>query len=137
MSKFTIREKFAAEFEGALRSAGMQRWTGTDPVKPKYWRGQVGDMTTNLFLLYNVTDNINEVSADNKSMLRCAYIDGQLFTRTGFSSGNYQELAIAIERECEARGIDFAFSLDGVDNPLDKDNPAYYCVFEANKKYFV
>lgn len=136
MSKFALREKFAAEFEKALRNAGMQRWTGTED-KPKYWRGQVDDIHQNLFLLYNVTDNINEVSADDRSMLRTVYIDGQLFTRTGYSNGEYQDLAEAIEEECNALGIDITFSLDGIDNQLDKDNPAYYCSFEASKKYLM
>lgn len=136
MSKFALREKFAAEFEKALRNAGMQRWNGTEE-KPRYWRGQVDDIHQDLFLLYNVTDNISELSADNKSMLRRPYIDGQLFTRTGYSSGDYQDLAEAIEHECEALGIEIVFSLDGIDNQIDKDNPAYYCSFEASKKYLM
>ena len=131
-TKFSIREKVAAEFETALKAAGMQRSTGDDEYKPKYWRGQVNDLLSqSVFLLYAVSDNFEVLAADDHSVLREVYLYGKLFTRNGFSDAEYQDLAEAIENECEKRQIEINFTSETVDTQIDVDSPIYYCSFEA------
>lgn len=133
-TKFALKEKVVANFETALNSAGLQRWTGTDPDKPKYWRGAVKDTNPSIFLLYQVTDNLELEAADNKSFRRSIYINGSLYTRNGFTDGEYQDLAEAIEQECEAAKIIITFSDEGIDTSIDQDSPIYYCNFEAEQR---
>lgn len=135
-TKFQLRESVVANFELALRNAGMQRWTGTDPKKPKYWRGRVesSGMVEDLFFLYTVTDNLELEAADNKSFRRQVFINGQLYTRSGFSNANFQDLANAIERECGELGFIFNFEGEGIDTSIDENAPVYYCNFEAEKR---
>ena len=134
MSKFQLREEFVAKFELALRNAGMQRWTGTEIDKPKYWRGQVDDTSENLFLLYAVTDNLPLEEADNKSVRRQLYLNGEVFTRNGFSDSDYQDLCHNIEIECEKLGLFCVFSDEGRDNTLDTESPIYYINFEIQAR---
>lgn len=134
MSKFQVREEFVAKFEQALRNAGMQRWTGTDIAKPRYWRGQVDDTSESLFLLYVVTDNMPLESADNKSFRRQLYLNGEVFTRNGFSDGDYQDLCHNIEVQCELLGLNCTFSDEGRDNTIDTESPIYYINFEVDSE---
>lgn len=137
MTTFALREKMAATFEIALQNAGMQRWTGTDNYKPKYWRGKVNDINQDIFLLYSITDNLENDAADNKSFRRSIYANGQLYTRSGFSDSDFQELAEAIEEECKALNIIFSFDDEGIDTSLNADSPMYYCNFEAEMRLLV
>lgn len=136
-TKFALREKMAANLETAFNNAGMQRWTGTDEYKPKYWRGKVNDVNKDLFLLYDITDNLEDEAADNKSFRRSVYANGQLYTRSGFSNSEYQSLAELIETECEKLGIIFVFADEGIDTSIDADSPIYYCNFEAEQRLLV
>lgn len=130
MSKFETREQFVALFQQALNNAGMQRSTGTEN-KPKYWRGQVDNDASDLFLLYTVTGNEPLEHADNKSIRRDLFINGQLFTRSGYSDSNFQDLAIAIEERCEQLGLICTFEDEGRDNSIDTESPIYYINFEV------
>lgn len=141
-TKFALREEMAGTFELALRNAGMARGlTGSNvaPDKPKYWRGRVPKSNTldDMFLLYTITDNLELNAADNKSFRRQLFANGQLYTRTGFSSGDFQDLAEAIEKECEKLGIILTFEGEGVDTSIDQDSPVSYCNFEAEMKLLV
>lgn len=136
-TKFALREKMAANLETAFNNAGMQRWTGGEVDKPKYWRGKVNDINQDIFLLYDITDNLEDEAADNKSFRRSIYANGQLYTRSGFSDGSYQDLASAIETECEKLGIIFVFADEGIDTSIDADSPIYYCNFEAEQRLLV
>lgn len=132
-TKFSMREKAAAEFETALKAAGMQRSSGNDANKPKYWRGQVNNMLSqNLYLLYAVSDNVETVAADNRSFVREIYVYGKLFTQSGFSDAEYQDLAEMIETECARRKIMINFTSETVDTSVDVNHPIYYCAFEAD-----
>lgn len=132
MSKFQLREEFVAKFEQALRNAGMQSKLGTDIDKPRYWRGQVDDTNDALFLLYIVTDNLPLESADNKSVRRQLYLNGEVFTRNGFNDSEYQDLCYNIEVECEKLKLTCTFSDEGRDNSLDTESPIYYINFEVD-----
>ena len=136
--KFTIREQAAAAFETALISAGMQRWTGKED-KPKYWRGRVDSqgMLEDLFLLYTVTDNLELDAADNKSFRRDIYINGQIYTRSGFSNGDFQDLCEAIQDAMDEAGIIFIINGEGVDTSIDQDAPVYYVNFECEQRLLV
>lgn len=133
MSKFETRERFVAMFEQALRNAGMQSSLGTEN-KPKYWRGQVNNDASDLFLLYVVTDNKSRDFADNKPVRQDLYINGQLFTRSGFTDSDYQDLCVAIERECEALGLDIDFDDENINNVIDTESPVFYVNFEVNTR---
>ena len=133
MSKFETRERFVATWEQALRNAGMQSSLGTE-LKPKYWRGQVNNDTSDLFLLYVVTGNEPLEYADNKSIRRDLYINGQLFTRSGFTDSDYHDLAVAIERECEALGLFCTFDDENINNAIDTESPVFYVNFEVNAR---
>lgn len=130
MSKFETRERFVALFEQALRDAGMQRSTGKED-KPKYWRGQVDNDNSDLFLLYTFTGNEPLEYADNKSIRREMYINGQLFTRSGYNDADFQDLAVAIENACENYGFFCTFEDESRDNTIDTESPIYYVNFEV------
>ena len=134
MSKFQLREDFSATFEQALRNAGMQRHTGTEQNKPKYWRGQADNTLDDLFLVYAVTDNLPLENADNKSVRRQLYINGEIFTRNGFNDAEFQDLCINIEIECEKLGLYCTFSDEGRDNTIDTESPVYYINFEVETR---
>lgn len=131
-TKFALKEKAVALFQTALNNAGMQGDWGTED-KPKYWRGFVSKDGTQekLYLLYQVTDNIELEAADNKSFRRAIYINGSLYTRDGFDYGKYQDLAESIEKECAKLGIIFTYQDEGIDTTIDQDSPVSYCNFEA------
>lgn len=136
-TKFALREKMAATLEKAFENAGMQYSGGEDRYKPKYWRGKVDDVNQSIFLLYDITDNLEDEAADNKSFRRSIYANGQLYTRNGFSYSEYQSLAELIEIECEKLGIIFTFADEGVDTSIDADSPIAYCNFEAEMRLLV
>lgn len=136
MSKFETREQFVALFQQALQRAGMQRSTGTEN-KPKYWRGQVDNDTSDLFLLFTVTSNDSLEYADNKSIRRDFFINGQLFTRSGYGDSNFQDLAIAIETQCEVAGLICTFEDESRDNSIDTESPIYYVNFEVEARLLV
>lgn len=129
-TKFNLKEEAVANFELALENAGMQRYNGTED-KPRYWRNKAVRPDEDLFLVYSVTDNMEIIAADDKTQRRIIYINGQLYTRSGCNDNNYQDLAVAIEEQCENAKIDMTFEGEGVDDSLDVDNPIYYCNFEA------
>lgn len=136
MSSFKVKEQFVANFEALLQSVGMQDSDGTDTTKPKYWRGQVNDTSKDLFLMYSVTDNIAIDYADNKAQRRQLYINGQLFTRSGFGDYNFQTLANAIETACENAGMFCTFDTEGRDNSIDTESPIYYVNFEIEQRLY-
>ena len=131
MSKFQLREDFVAKFELALRNAGMQRHTGNEE-KPKYWRGQADNVLDDLFLVYVVTEPIALEHADNKLVRQQLFINGEVFTRNGFSDGDYQDLCHNIEVECEKLKLTCTFSDEGRDNTIDTESPIYYINFEVD-----
>ena len=133
MSKFQVREEFVATFEQALRNAGMQRHTGTED-KPKYWRGQADNTLDDLFLIYVVTTPVPLESADNKLVRIEEYINGEVFTRNGFSDGDYQDLCHNIEVECEKLGLTCTFQDEGRDNTIDTESPVFYINFEVEAR---
>lgn len=133
MTKFELKEQAVLNFQNALNAAGMQRSTGNKD-KPKYWRGQVKDTSPSIFLIYQVTDNLEINAADDTSFRRAVYINGTLYTRNGFSDEDYQLLASAIERECKLANIIITFSDEGVDTSIDTDSPISYCNFEAEQQ---
>lgn len=132
MTKFALKEKAVAMFQSALNNAGMQGDWGTED-KPKYWRGFVSKEGTQekLYLLYQVTDNIELNATDNQSFRRAIYINGSLYTRDGFDYGKYQDLAEAIEQACKEADIILTFEDEGIDTTIDQDSPVSYCNFEA------
>jgi hypothetical protein len=132
MSKFQLREEFVAKFEQALRNAGMQSKLGTDTDKPRYWRGQVDDTNDALFLLYVVTEPIALEHADNKLVRQQLFLNGEVFTRNGFTDSDYQDLCHNIEVECEKLKLTCTFSDEGRDNSLDTESPIYYINFEVD-----
>lgn len=136
--KAQIREQAAARFEIALQSAGMQRWTGKGD-KPKYWRGRVDKqgMLDDLFLLYTITDNLELNAADNKSFRRNIYINGQIYTRSGYANGDFQDLQEKIQYAMEELNIVFTFQGEGVDTSIDQDAPVYYINFESEQRLLV
>lgn len=136
MSSFNIKEIAIANFETLLQSVGMQDSDGIDTTKPKYWRGQVNDTTQDLFLMYTITDNIAIDYADNKANRRQIYINGQLFTRSGFGDAKFQALAKAIETACENVNMFCTFDTEGRDNSIDTESPIYYVNFEIEQRLY-
>lgn len=135
MSKFETRERFVYLFETALQNAGMQDGkTGQDTEKPRYWRTQVLNSDEALFLLYVVTDNLPLDNADNKSIRRELYINGEVFTRNGFNDGEFQDLCVAIETECEKLGLYCNFDSEGRDTSIDTESPVDYVNFEVEAR---
>lgn len=133
MSRFVLRERFAYNFETALQNAGMQDEYGEEE-KPKYWRGQVDDTEKDLFLLYSVSEPIDTENADDDLFRQQLFIDGRLFTRSGYGDSNFQELAEAIERECKNAKIFIKWTSEGRDNSIDTESPIYYVDFEAQQR---
>lgn len=133
-TRFELREKFALDFQQALISAGMQAAYGL-LNKPRFWRGQVDNVDEDIFLVYDVTDPVDLESADNKLFRTEQYINGQLFTRSGFDDGDFQDLAIAIEEECEKAEIDIKWTNESRNNAIDTESPIYFINFEAQKVY--
>lgn len=133
MSKFGLRERFAYNFETALKAAGMQDAYSLEE-KPKFWRGQVNDTTDALFLLYTISEPITTQEADNHLYRQELYIDGQLYTRNGFEDSDFQDLADDIEDECKNAGIFISWTGEGMDTSLDTESPLYYVNFEAKQR---
>lgn len=133
MTNFQLKESAVADFQLALQRAGMQRSSGTDPTKPKYYRGTVTDTSSNIFLNFQVTDNLEEQAADNSSWIRTVYINGSYSCRNGFGDPEFQELANNIEIECNSVGIDIVFTTDQSITPVDTESPIISCDFEATK----
>lgn len=131
MTKFELKEKAVANFQSALNAAGMQRSTGKDADKPKYWRGFVKDTTPAIFLGFDVTDNLELDAADNDQFRREVYINGTLWTRNGFADEDYQALANNIEIECKKAGIVFNFMGESYDASTDSESSISYIDFEA------
>lgn len=134
MSKFGLRERFAYNFETALENAGMQDAHGIDETKPKYWRGQVDDVNHDLFLVYSVSEPNDLQNADNKLIRQQLFIDGQIFTRSGYGDSDFQDLIEAIETQCNLADIYISFSGEGRDNSIDTESPLYYVNFEAQQR---
>ncbi len=135
MSKFETREKFVMLVETAFQNAGMQDGkTGTEQDKPRFWRTQVLNSNEPLFVLYVITDNLPLTNADNKSIRRQLYANGEVFTRNGFYDGEFQDLCIAIENECEKLGLSCIFSEEGRDNSVDTESPLDYVNFEIEAR---
>lgn len=141
MATVNTREAFAANFESALRNAGMARGktSGTIPAKPMYWRGQVKDTSKALYLLYSVLDSPETQAADNKPLVRTIYAYGTIYTRNGYSDEDYQTLIANIQNECEAVTPQITLLLggEGVDISIDPDSPIAYINFTAYQKRLV
>ena len=133
MSKFSLRETFAANFETALINAGMQYYNGIEE-KPRFWRGQVDETNDDLFLMYQVTKPVDTDNADNRLFRQQLFIDGQLYTRSGFGDSDFQDLAEAIETQCKSLGIFISWTGEGRDNSLDTESPIYWVNFEAQQR---
>ena len=135
MSKFLLRERFVANFEQALQNAGMQDGrTGQEIGKPRYWRTQVNNTEDALFVLFVVTDNLPLEDADNKSIRRQLFINGEVFTRNGFGDTDFQNLCEQIEIECEKLNLICVFSDEGRDNSVDTESPIDYVNFEIQAR---
>lgn len=134
MTKFELKEQAVANFQSALNAAGMQRPTGKDIEKPKYWRGFVKDTSPPIFLRFDVTDNLELEDADNNTFRREIYINGTLFTRNGFADEDYQILASAIERECKSKKIIFNYLDESYDASQDSESSISYINFEATQR---
>lgn len=138
MTTIEVREKFVANFELALRNAGMARGktSGTIPQEPMYWRGQVKDTSKALYLLYSVLDSPETEAADNKPYLRTIYVYGTIFTRNGYSDEDYQALIANIQKACNDYNPQITFLLggEGVDTSIDPDSPIDYINFTAYQK---
>lgn len=141
MTTIEVREKFAANFELALRNAGMARGktSGTIPQEPMYWRDQVKDMSKSLYLLYSVMDSPETSAADNKPYTRTIYAYGTVFTRNGRNDEDYQTLLSAIQTACEAMQPQITFLLggEGNDTSIDPDSPIPYINFTAYQNRLV
>ncbi len=143
MATINDREAFVANFEKALRTAGMVRGktSGTLPTDPMYWRGRVPTIGTNeaLYLLYSMFDSLETVAADNKPYLRTSYIYGTVYTRNGRSDEDYQNLLANIQKSCELVTPKITFLLGGesVDTSIDPDSPIEYINFTAYQKRLV
>lgn len=133
MADFALKEQAVASFETALRNAGMQDAHGTETGKSRFYRGVVSNIDDSLYLNYVCTDNSEVNAADNKSVRRCVYLNGALYSRNGYADEDYQDLAEAIETECGKLGIYINFSSDGEATPVDTESSIYYCEFEAQK----
>lgn len=133
ITKFALKEMAVANFQNALNEAGMQHSVGKQD-KPKYWRGLAKNTSAPLFLVFQVTDNLELVAADDETFRRVVYINGTLYTRNGFSDEDYQTLARSMEEKCAEFRIGLTFSEDGVDTSIDPDSPICYCNFEATQK---
>lgn len=134
------REAFAADFEKALREAGMQsgEW-GFEADKPKYWRGQVKETDKALYLLYSVMDSPEAQAADNRPRLRIIYAYGTIFSRNGYSDAEYQALIANIQAACAqaAPKITILFGGEGNDTSIDPDSAIAYINFTAYQKRLV
>lgn len=139
MATINDRETFAANFESALRNAGMQSKYGKDPDKPKYWRNQVKETEKALYLLYSVMDSPETGAADNASYLRTIYAYGTIFTRNGYSDEEYQTLIAAIQTACKAvtPKITLLLGGEGADTSIDPDSPIDFINFTAYQKKIV
>ena len=133
MNKFSLRETAVANFERALNNAGMQNAYGTAD-KPKYWRGDVEDTNHDLFLSYSPEEPENLESCDNDLFRQQIFIDGQLFTRSGYGDADFQDLAEAIETACKNANIFIKWTTEGRDNSLDTESPIYWINFEAQQR---
>lgn len=134
MNKYQIQEQVAASFEQAAEKAGFYWSKGTE--EPKYWRGRVDaqGLLADRFLLYDITDNLEIDAADNRSVRRQVFINGTYYTRQGFSNGDFQDGANALQEACEENGFIFTFTGESVDSSIDQDAPVYYMNFEAEKR---
>ncbi|MDE6965516.1 MAG: hypothetical protein K2O94_00905 [Clostridiales bacterium] len=131
------REAFAADFEQALRIAGMQsgEW-GFESDKPKYWRGQVKETEKALYLLYSVMDSPEVQAADNRPHLRIVYAYGTIFSRNGYSDAEYQTLIANIQAACAQKvpKITILLGGEGNDTSIDPDSSIAYINFTAYQK---
>lgn len=138
MTTINTREAFVANFEKALRNAGMARGrtSGTIPQESMYWRDQVKDIDKPLYLLYSVLDSPETQAADNKPFVRTIYIYGTIYTRNGRSDEDYQLLLSAIQTACEEvqPKITFLLGGEGNDTSIDPDSPIPYINFTAYQK---
>lgn len=141
MTTISTRETFAANFESALRNAGMARGktSGTIPTEPMYWRGQVKDTSKALYLLYSVLDSPETQAADNKPFVRTIYAYGTIYARNGYSDEDYQTLIANIQTACNEYNPKITFLLggEGVENPEDPDSSIAYINFTAYQKRLV
>lgn len=139
MTTISEREAFVANFEAALRKAGMQSSRGKDAEKPKYWRDQVKETEKSLYLVYSVPDSPEAVAADNKPYLRTIYAYGTVFTRNGRNDEDYQLLLADIQTVCKTvvPKITMLLGGEGADTSIDPDSPIDYINFTAYQKRLV
>ena len=141
MATINEREAFAANFERALRSAGMQDVDGGDILKPRYCRNRVPKPVQQeaIYLLYSVMDSPEAQAADNKPYSRTIYAYGTVYTRNGYFDSDYQKLIADIQTACEAVApkITMLFGGEGVDISIDPDSPIDFINFTAYHKRLV
>lgn len=141
MTTISTREAFVANFESALKNAGMVRGktSGTITNAPMYWRGIVKDTDKALYLVYNVYDSPETIAADNKPFMRTIYIYGTVFTRNGKSDEDYQALLSDIQTECEKAvpKITFLLGSEDAQTPTDPESIIDYINFTAYQKRIV
>ena len=135
MSKFGTREKFIYNFETALERAGLLDGSVEQEENlPKYYRGRVITTEADLFLMYQPSEPIDLESADNNLFRQQFFIDGQLYTRSGYSDSDFQDLAEAIEDECKKANIFIKWTNEDRDTALDTESPIYFIDFEAQQR---
>lgn len=134
LQEYEIREQVAALFESSLENAGLY-WSKSEK-QPKYWRGRVDSqgVLDDIFCLYDITDSPELYAADNKTFIRQIFINGSIYTRQGFSNGEFQDICKSIQKMSKENGFIFKYQGEGVDMSIDQDSPIYYINFEAEKR---
>ena len=134
MNKFAQKELAVAKFVEICRSCGMQKdyQKETDSegnLKPKVYRGIASKdaQQTPIYMRFQVTDDFEEIAADNMSWFRTTYIDGALYSANGETDETFQSLAKKLSEEFEKHNkIKFDFTEDGWDTSLDSEDKIYY-----------
>ena len=134
MSKFAQKELAVAKFVDICRSCGMQKYyqkeTDADGnLKPKIYRGIVlkDAQKSSIYMRFQVTDDFEEIAADNVSWFRTTYIDGALYSANGEGDEAFQDLANKLSEEFDKHDtIKFGFTEDGWDTSLDSEDKIYY-----------
>lgn len=135
MSKFSNSEELVADFELALKNAGM-----TDIVTstlPKFYRGNVpSNNTDKISMRYQVTDRIGRY-ADNVYNTVEMWINATIFINSldGYYDADYKLLMDKIETECLA--LDYEMSIGAETNEAnttDPDSLTYMLDLEFKKR---
>lgn len=135
MSKFSYSEELVADFELALRNAGM-----TDIVTstlPKFYRGNVpSNNNDKISLRYQVTDRIGRY-ADNMYNTVEMWINATIFINSldGYYDTDYKSLIDKIETECLLLGYEMLIGTEtNESNTSDPDSVTYMLDLEFKKR---